>query len=194
MSKAFTREDGASEEPELPDDLDEEEEDEAQKKVRGKRYVTREGFERLQAELEHLLKVERPRVTTEVSWAAAQGDRSENAEYIYGKKRLREIDRRIRYLSKRLDGLTVVDAVPAQRGRVFFGAWVTVEDEEGAPATYRIVGPDEFDVRAAKISVDSPLARALLGKEEGDEVTVQRPRGPAVLTITSIRWEPPAGG
>src|SRR5690606_6254031 len=110
-------------------------------------------------------KVERPKITEEVMWAAAQGDRSENAEYIYGKKRLREIDRRIRFLTRRLDSLTVVEPSSEQEGAVRFGAWVTVEDEDGERQTWRIVGPDEFDVKAGRISVDSPLARALLGKK-----------------------------
>ena len=125
-----------------------------------------------------------------MSAAAAQGDRSENAEYIYGKKKLRELDRRIRYLSKRLDSLTIVEPHEGA-DRVLFGATVTIEDEDGQESTYRIVGPDEFDVKAGKISVDSPLAKALLGKREGDETTVQRPRGAVDVVVARIRYEAP---
>ncbi len=178
MSKAFTREDDGGEESDPVAD--------ERPAGSGARYITPEGFKRLQEELERLWRVDRPKVTAEVSAAAAQGDRSENAEYIYGKKKLREIDRRIRYLSKRLDSLTVVPP-KAHAERVFFGAHVTVE-EDGEEATYRIVGPDEFDVRSGRISVDSPLAKALLGKREGDEVVVQRPRGPAELVVVGIRY------
>jgi len=127
-------------------------------------------------------------VTQEVADAAAQGDRSENAEYIYGKKRLREIDARVRFLTKRLDELTVVRDTPAVDGKVYFGAWVRLEDDAGEELVYRVVGPDEFDVEAGKISVDSPVGRALLGREEGDEVAVRRPRGDAVYTILEVRY------
>ncbi len=127
-------------------------------------------------------------MTQEVSDAAALGDRSENAEYIYGKKRLREIDRRIRYLSKLLDELTVVRYTREQEGRVFFGAWVTVETEAGERQRYRVVGPDELEVRSGKISVDSPLGRALLGRRSGDEVTVDAPRGDTSYTIIDISY------
>lgn len=179
MSKAFTKEDGANEEAiELPQE---------RPTGSGARYITQEGFKRLQEELERLWKIDRPKITAEVSAAAAQGDRSENAEYIYGKKKLREIDRRVRYLSKRLDSLTVV-APREHTDRVFFGAWVSVEDEEGVEATYRIVGPDELDLKAGCISVESPLAKALLGKSEGDEVSVARPKGRAELVISSVRY------
>jgi transcription elongation factor GreB len=154
-----------------------------------RRYVTPEGFRALEAELDRLWRVERPRVTREVADAAAQGDRSENAEYIYGKKRLREIDRRIRFLSRRLDELTVVRGVPARDGRVYFGAWVTLEDAEGEEFAYRLVGPDEFDVALGRISIDSPMGRALLGRAEGDEVVVRRPLGPAHYTVVAIRYE-----
>ena len=156
-----------------------------------KRYITPEGYAALEAELERLWKVERPKVVGEVADAAALGDRSENAEYIYGKKKLREIDRRIRFLSKRLDELTVVTPGEAGRERVFFGAWVTVEDEEGERATYRIVGPDEFDTARRWISVDSPLARALLGKAVGDLALVRRPRGEMEVEIVAIDYEGP---
>jgi transcription elongation factor GreB len=152
------------------------------------RYITREGFERLRAELDQLWKVERPRVTQEVADAAAQGDRSENAEYIYGKKRLREIDRRVRFLSRRLEELTVVAEPPEKRDRVFFGAWVKVEDEDGVEAEYRIVGPDESDARTGAISIESPVAKALMGKREGDEVTVRVPKGETVYVLVGIRY------
>jgi len=154
-----------------------------------KRYITPRGFRVLQQELVRLLRVERPRVTREVAAAAAQGDRSENAEYIYGKKRLREIDRRIEFLTKRLDELHVVRPDPAQAGRVFFGAIVAVEDDAGQLTEYQIVGPDEFDVAAGRISTDSPLGRALLGRREGDEILVDRPKGRVAFTVAGIRYE-----
>ncbi|HEY1558059.1 MAG TPA: transcription elongation factor GreB [Kofleriaceae bacterium] len=154
----------------------------------GKHYITPEGAKRLRAELEQLWTKERPRVTQEVADAAAQGDRSENAEYIYGKRRLREIDRRVRFLSKRLDVLTVVTEAPSDASRVFFGAWVTVEDEDGGEATYRIVGPDESDADKGWISMEAPVAKALLGKRDGDEVMVRRPKGDITYTITGIRY------
>ena len=121
--------------------------------------------------------------------AAAHGDRSENAEYIYGKKRLREIDRRIEHLSKRLDELTVVRPDPRRSDCVYFGAWVRVEDESGSVSEYQIVGPDEFDVASGRISMDSPLGRALLGRAEGDEFVLERPRGPARYSVIGIRYE-----
>jgi len=163
--------------------------------VKRSNHITPEGARRLEQELEQLWTVERPRVTREVSEAAAQGDRSENAEYIYGKRRLREIDRRVRFLRKRLDDLVVVEAPPAEDGRAYFGAWVRLEDEEREIVEYRLVGPDEFDVKAGRISVDSPVGRALLGRRAGDEVTVRRPRGEAVFTILEVRYpEHRAGG
>jgi transcription elongation factor GreB len=155
------------------------------------RYITPEGFRSLEAEAGQLWSVERPRVTHEVSEAAALGDRSENAEYIYGKKRLREIDRRLRFLSKRMDELTVVRESPPRQDKVFFGAWVTVEDEEGGQKTWRIVGPDESDPALGKLSMESPVGRALMGKAEEDEVRVQSPRGETVLVILEIAYEPP---
>jgi transcription elongation factor GreB len=155
----------------------------------GKRYLTRAGAERMHAELLQLLNVERPRVTAEVSAAAAQGDRSENAEYIYGKRRLREIDRRIRFLQGRLDTSTIV--APEEQTdveRVWFGAIVTIEEDDGAQRTFQIVGPDEIDATGARVSVESPLGRALLGKRRGIEVTVRRPRGEVDVLITEIRY------
>lgn len=154
-----------------------------------KRYITPEGFETLRLEHERLWSVDRPHMVNEVATAAAHGDRSENAEYIYGKKKLREIDRRIRFLSKRLDELTVVDNAETPRDRVFFGAWVTIEDEDGEESSYRIVGPDEFDLKRGMISMESPLARALLGKRLDDEVLVRRPKGNAEVTIVAIEYE-----
>ena len=151
-------------------------------------YITPEGFRKLQEELEHLWKVERPRVTSEVSAAAALGDRSENAEYLYGKKRLREIDRRLRFLSQRLDALTVVHPSPDQEGRVYFGAWVTLQDESGNLSEHRLVGPDELDVDATKISIASPMGRSLVGKREGEEFVLRRPRGPATFRVVAIRY------
>lgn len=151
-------------------------------------HITPEGARKLRAELDELWKVERPRVTQQVADAAAMGDRSENAEYIYGKRRLREIDRRVRFLSKRLDEIVVVSEAPADAGRVFFGAWVTMEDEEGEEKTYRIVGADESNVELGFISLDSPVARALLGKRLGDEVTVRVPKGEVIYTILAVRY------
>jgi len=156
----------------------------------GPRYITPEGRRRLEAELERLWRVERPKVTSEVAEAAALGDRSENAEYIYGKRRLREIDRRVRYLTKLIEKLSVVTETPADRERVYFGAWVTVEDEAGQSATYRLVGPDETDAPTGRISIESPMARALLGKRVGDDTVVRRPRGESELAITAVRYEP----
>lgn len=135
-------------------------------------YITPAGARVLQEELKQLWKVERPVVTNTVHEAAKNGDRSENGDYIYGKRRLREIDSRVRFLSKRLDELTVVDRLPSDKEKVFFGAWVTLENEDGVELRYQIVGPDEFNVREQKISMDSPLAQALLGKRLDDEISV----------------------
>jgi transcription elongation factor GreB len=157
-----------------------------------KSYITPEGAKRLRAELEQLWTVERPRVTQEVADAAAQGDRSENAEYIYGKRRLREIDRRVRFLSKRLDDVTIVSEPPSDAKRVFFGAWVTLEDEDGTVVTYRIVGPDESDIDKGWISMEAPVAKALMGKRDGDEVMVRRPKGDITYTITAITYALPS--
>ena len=129
-------------------------------------------------------------MTQAVAAAAAQGDRSENAEYTYGKRRLREIDRRVRHLRRRLDGMVVVDQPPADRARVFFGAWVELESEAGARSRYRIVGPDEFDMVPGYISMDSPLGRALLRRALDDEVSVETPGGSCVYAIVAIEYEP----
>jgi transcription elongation factor GreB len=152
-------------------------------------YITPRGYRLLQEELSRLWNVERPKVTQEVADAAAHGDRSENAEYIYGKKRLREIDWRLRFLSKRIDELQVVQPSPAQHGKVFFGAYVTLENEDGEESRYQIVGPDEYDLKQNRISVDSPMAKALLGRAEGDEVKVTRPKGVATVTIVEIGYD-----
>jgi transcription elongation factor GreB len=152
------------------------------------RYITVEGADRLRAELHQLWAVERPKVTQQVADAAALGDRSENAEYIYGKRRLREIDRRLEFLARRLDQIEVVRGAPPDPRRVAFGAWVEVEDEDGTVTEYRIVGADEFDPKRRWISIDSPVARALVGKRLGDDVVVHRPKGLATLTITGVRY------
>ncbi|PRQ02563.1 Transcription elongation factor GreB [Enhygromyxa salina] len=149
--------------------------------------ITPSGYAKLRAELDHLWKVERPQVTEEVAAAAALGDRSENAEYQYGKRRLREIDRRVRWLNKRLAELEIVRASPKD-GKIHFGAHVTVEDEDGERNTWQLVGSEEWDVKLGKISVLSPIGRALLGKSVDDEVEVRRPKGDLELTIISIRY------
>ena len=153
------------------------------------RYITPEGEQALRDELQFLWKVKRPEVTQAVREAAALGDRSENAEYIYGKKQLREIDRRVRFLSKRLDEVSVVDRLPEDRSRVFFGAWVTIEEEDGSEQEYRIVGADEFDLEKGYLSINSPLARALIGKHLDDEVSVRTPEGWKQVVITDIRYQ-----
>lgn len=150
------------------------------------KYITPEGYRRLNEELQRLWKEERPPITKSVQEAAAQGDRSENAEYIYGKKQLREIDRRIRFLSKRLDGMNVVERVPEDTGKVFFGAWVEVEDDDGKVERFRLVGPDEADGSRGEISIDAPLARALLGKRVDDEAWVRTPNGERCLYVNRI--------
>ncbi|WP_152453881.1 transcription elongation factor GreB [Microbulbifer sp. THAF38] len=156
---------------------------------RGSRYITAEGARRMRAEVKFLWEEERPRVTQAVSDAAKLGDRSENADYIYGKKRLREIDSRVRFLTKRLEEITVVDQIPEDREKVFFGAWVTLEDEEGVVVSYRIVGPDEFDVKAGLISMDSPVARSLLGRRLDDEIDIRLGEKWQTYFITEIRYE-----
>ena len=157
----------------------------------GSKYITPAGAKRLRDELDRLGHDERPRVTQAVSEAAAQGDRSENAEYTYGKKRLHEIDRRVRFLRKRLEGMSIVDGTAAQRrdaGRVYFGAWVHIEDEAGGRRWYRIVGPDEFDMSSDYISMDSPLGKSLMGKRLDDEVAVPLPGRTATLTVVAIEY------
>lgn len=157
--------------------------------MKGSNYITRDGWDKLERELRYLWKEERPRVTQAVSDAAALGDRSENAEYIYGKKRLREIDRRVRFLSRRLDQLQVVYPSAQQAGKVFFGAWVTLIDEDDNEQRYQLVGPDEFELRENRISIDSPMARALLGKAVDDEVKVVTPKGDKYFFISQICYK-----
>jgi transcription elongation factor GreB len=154
-----------------------------------KNYITPGGYRRLQDELARLWKVERPPVVTTVAWAAGNGDRSENGDYIYGKRKLREIDRRIRYLSKSLDRAVVVDNSGKTQERVYFGATVTMVDESGNEREVTIVGVDELDLGDARVSWRSPLAKALLTAKVGDTVTVRAPRGPEQLEITAVRYD-----
>jgi transcription elongation factor GreB len=151
-------------------------------------YITAEGYRRLHDEQQSLWK-KRREVVRHLSAAAAEGDRSENAEYIYRKKQLREMDRRIRYLQKRLPELKVVELHPSDPDRVFFGAWVTLESEEGESVTYRIVGADEFDPKRNWISVDSPMARALLKRQVDEEFEVCTPKGPRVHCVLEVRYQ-----
>jgi transcription elongation factor GreB len=180
MSKAFTREmDTDNEDMELSSQLP----------AGVKNYITPAGYRKLQEELDHLWKVERPALVRTITWAASNGDRSENGDYIYGKKRLREIDRRVRFLRKRLELAEIVD--PAQRGncsQVFFGATVTVCDASGCESTYSIVGVDEADVAGGRISWVSPLARTLLKLSEGDVATLRTPTGINELEVVSVMY------
>ncbi|MBL8942746.1 MAG: transcription elongation factor GreB [Myxococcales bacterium] len=162
----------------------------SEKKAQVPIYITPEGHRKIRNELEHLWKVERPRVTSEVEIAAAHGDRSENAEYTYGKRRLREIDKRMQFLADRLERMHIVHPDEQRRSanKVGFGAWVVVEDDEGKTHTYRVVGADESDADAGLVSMDSPMGRALLGREPGDDLEVRRPRGPAIFTVVSIHY------
>ena len=152
------------------------------------RHITAEGEKKLKDELLQLWKTERPQVTQSVAEAAALGDRSENAEYIYGKKRLREIDRRVRYLSKRLKEITVVNTTPNDQGKVYFGAWITLEDDQGKIVRYRLVGPDEIDPQRGHISIDSPLGRAMLGKPCHCDFSVTTPTGESSYHIEDIAY------
>ena len=151
-------------------------------------YITPQGWQRLKDELYHLVHRERPEVTNVVNWAASNGDRSENADYQYNKKRLREIDRRVRYLTKCLENLKIVDYSPQQEGKVFFGAWVEVENDDGDIKRFRIVGYDEIFGRRDYISIDSPMARALLKKEVGDSLVVTTPVGDATWYVNDIEY------
>lgn len=155
------------------------------------KLITRDGYNQLKAEHDELWFKKRPEVTRIVSWAASLGDRSENADYTYNKRLLRQIDSRIRYLRKRLEELQIVDYSPQQAGRVFFGAWVEVEDEQGAVLQFRIVGPDEIYGQEGVISIDAPMARALLKKEVDDEVQVQTPTGTKLWLINAISYQGP---
>ena len=157
-----------------------------------KNYITPEGLAKLRAEYHELLHVERPRVVEVVAWAASNGDRSENADYQYNKQLLRKIDRRVRYLGKRLEELRIIDFSPEQEGKVYFGAWVNIENDEGEQKTLRIVGVDEiYDHHPQHISIDSPMARALLGKQVDDEVKVSTPLGEKLWYVNEIRYEKP---
>jgi len=151
--------------------------------------ITREGLEKLKAELDHLWRVERPDTTQKVAWAASLGDRSENADYHYNKKRLREIDRRLLYLRKCIDDLKVVDYSPFQEGKVLFGAWVEIENNKGQQKRFRIVGYDEIFDTKDYISIDSPMARALIKKEVGDEVFVKTDAGEFAWRVIKIEYQ-----
>ena len=153
------------------------------------RLITREGLEKLKAELDHLWRIERPETTQKVSWAASLGDRSENADYHYNKKRLREIDRRVLYLRKCIDDLKVVSYSPFQEGKVLFGAWVEIENDSGETKRFRIVGYDEIFGRKDYISIDSPMALALMKKAVGDEAVVKTDAGEFVWRVTKIEYE-----
>ena len=153
--------------------------------------ITKEGHEALKQELDYLWRVKRPDTTQKVTWAASLGDRSENADYQYNKKLLREIDRRVRYLRKRLEDMRVVEYGPEQEGRVFFGAWVEIENDEGVSKRFRIVGYDEIHGRNDYISIDSPMARALLKKEVGDEFMVVTPEGEKWWWVNAIEYPKP---
>ena len=155
---------------------------------KGSKLITQSGWQRLKDELDYLWKVKRPQVTQAVSEAAAQGDRSENAEYIYGKKQLREIDSRVRFLRQRLDGMVIVNQKPSDSSRIFFGAWITLEDDDGNEVQYRIVGPDEFDATQKLISMDSPLGKALFKKTLDDEVSIEVPGGRKSYTVVDISY------
>lgn len=196
MSKAFTKEDSNSD---FDDEFDLEdgdaEGDEAGEgegpgiRNTGKNYVTKKGFDKLKSEIHELMTVERPKVVEVVAWAASNGDRSENADYTYGKKRLREIDRRIRFLQKRVDRAEVVHPEQQKGDRVLFGATVTVEDEGGATRIYKIVGIDETDAKAGKVSWISPIGKALLQAKVGDAVVLHTPKGEEELEIKKIEFK-----
>lgn len=153
-------------------------------------YITPQGAKNLRDEANNLWRVVRPEVTKQVSAAAALGDRSENADYIYGKKRLREIDKRIRYLTKRLDNLEIVDRVPDNQDTVYFGAWVRIEDENGDISVLRIVGADEFDTKLGWISLNSPMAKSLIGKKKGATVFMKLPESTPELYIEDVSYQP----
>lgn len=149
-------------------------------------YITPQGFEKLRTEYLTLLNDERPKVVVTVTWAASNGDRSENADYQYGKKRLREIDGRLHFLQKRMESAEVIDPKTLKSDKVIFGATVVIEDENGDQKTYQIVGSDEFDISKNKISWKSPIATALLGKKIDDEVKIQKPSGDELVVISEI--------
>ncbi len=152
-------------------------------------YITVAGEKRLREELNYLWRTERPQITQSVSEAAAMGDRSENAEYIYGKKRLREIDRRVRHLRKRLELLTVVSTPPSDPSKIYFGAWVSLEDELGKEHRFKLIGPDEVGDADGYISIDAPLGRALLGKMAEDEISIDTPSGHKLWYVIGVSYE-----
>jgi transcription elongation factor GreB len=181
MSKAFTKESDGDDEPELANDAG----------IPGgvTNYITPAGYKRLTEELARLWKVDRPKLVDTIAWAASNGDRSENGDYIYGKRKLREIDRRIRFLSKRLDSAAVVDNAGKDHDRVYFGATVTVADESGKERTVSIVGVDELDPGRGRVSWISPIATSLLKASVGDIVTLRTPRGSEELEIVGLRYD-----
>ena len=188
MSKAFTKE-GNGEELEL--DLDAKDDEVSPDALAGrKNYITPNGAERLKSELKKLLQEERPELVKVIQWAASNGDRSENADYIYGKRRLREIDRRIRFLSKRLEIAEIIDPTSQKSDAVLFGATVTVLNEEGQQKRYSIVGVDETNIKLGLISWVSPVGKALLQSKEGDTVTIHTPKGEEDWTIEKIEYKP----
>ncbi len=181
MSKAFTREN---------DDAEEDEPAEPSEPSVSRYYMTPAGYARMRAELKHLVEVDRPEVVRTVSWAASNGDRSENGDYIYGKKRLREIDRRVRYLIRRLENSEVVDSAGRDTDQVFFGATVTVRSGDGAERKITIVGLDEVDMARGRVSWISPIAKALIKAREGDRITLRTPGGVEELEIAEVQYEP----
>lgn len=156
----------------------------------GSKYITPEGAATLKEELDYLWRTKRPEVTRAVAEAAAQGDRSENAEYIYGKKQLGEIDRRVRHLRKRLEGIYIIDQIPDDTTKIFFGAWFQLENEDGRRQAFRLVGPDEFDQSEEYISMDSPLGKAVIGKSLHEDVFVAAPDGETRYSIIEINYPP----
>jgi transcription elongation factor GreB len=186
MNKAFTKEDDSD----LDDVKDEADTADSGLAIGAKNYMTPQGAAKLRGEYSHLKHGERPEVVKTVTWAAGNGDRSENADYQYGKRRLREIDRRLRYLSKRLESAEIIDPATVQSDRVQFGATVSIRDEDDKLRTYSIVGVDEIDVAKGKISWLSPLAAALMKAREGDVVTFRFPRGVQEIEVVSLRYLP----
>ena len=179
MSKAFVRESEADEAPELEP-----------APPPAKNYISPAGYARLKVELEYLVEAERPEVVRTVSWAASNGDRSENGDYLYGKKRLREIDRRVRFLIKRLEAAEVVDSAGRDSDQIFFGATVSLKTGSGEKRTVTIVGVDEADTAKGQVSWVSPIAKALLKAREGDRVVLSTPAGPEKLAILKVRYDP----
>lgn len=191
MSKAFVNEDNQNQDEDLDSDsLESDDADGLGIPSGSKNYITQNGMAHLKAELHELLTIERPKLVETVAWAAGNGDRSENADYIYGKRRLREIDRRIRFLSRRLDLAEVVDPSAQSGDKVLFGATVTVLDENDQSRIYKIVGVDETDAKMGKVSWRSPIGQALLQAREGDAVTLKTPKGEEELVIQTVRYLP----